>query len=111
MQRLILSSLAVVLMSAMNTPNALAQMTAYNQNTNRNTITKVQPFNLAYHGYQGHYKNIPSGAAFVHGIQSGKVNATTLIQNAIEEGRLSPETLRDRAYINALESQLQGFLN
>jgi hypothetical protein len=111
MQRFILSGLAVVLMSAMNTSNVLAQTTAYNQNINRSNITEVQPFNLAYLGYQGYFKKIPSAAAFVAGIKSGKVNAQTLIQSAIEQGRLSPETLNDEGYVNALEIQLREFLN
>jgi hypothetical protein len=111
MQRFILSGLAVVLMSAMHAPNALAGMSAYHQNSHRNNTTEVRPFNLVSLGYQGYFQNIPSGGSFIAGVKSGKITATTLIQSAIEQGRLSPETLSDRGYINSVNNQLQFLLN
>jgi hypothetical protein len=111
MKRVILSSLAVMLMSAVSIPNAVANPTAYNMNSDRHNITTVKPFNLVHLGYQGYFKNIPSNGAFISGVKSGRINAKTLIQSAIAQGRLSPESLNDRGYINSVNNQLQFLRN
>ncbi|GFE71519.1 hypothetical protein [Chroococcus sp. FPU101] len=110
MQRLILTSLSVLLISTLQTPSVKAEMTAYKQKMST-TITEVLPFNLVYLGYQGYFTNqgIPSNGAFVAGIHSGRVDAMKLVQVAIERGRLSPETINDQGYLNAVETQLQNF--
>lgn len=111
MKRVILSSLAVVLMSAISVPNAVANPNAYNMNSARNNITTVKPFNLVHLGYQGYFKNIPSNGAFISGIKSGRINAKTLIESAIAQGRLSPESLNDQGYVNSVNNQLQFFIS
>ncbi|MCU0536387.1 MAG: hypothetical protein MUD14_21070 [Hydrococcus sp. Prado102] len=111
MKRIILSSLAVILMSAVNISSAVANPTAYNQNSDRHNITTIQPFNLVHLGYQGYFKNIPSNGAFISGVKSGRINAKTLIESAIAQGRLAPESLNNRGYINSVNNQLQFLLN
>jgi hypothetical protein len=113
MQRLILSGLSVLLISTLQAPAVKAQMSALNPQMNSHPITEVQPFNLVYLGYQGYFQEqgIPSNGAFIAAVHSGRVNPKKLVQIAIERGRLSPETLNDRGYLNAVESQLQGLLD
>lgn len=110
MQRLILSGLSVLLISALQTPSVKAEMSAFKPSMNA-TITEVLPFNLVYLGYQGYFEDqgVPSNGAFVAGIHSGRVDAMKLVQIAIERGRLSPETLNNQGYLNSVETQLQNF--
>ena len=73
-------------------------------------------------GYQGYFTNqgIPSNGAFARAVHTGRVSAEDLVQGAISEagtqsviaqGRLSPETINDRAYLNSVESHLNTLNN
>ncbi|MGH2412979.1 MAG: hypothetical protein ACRDEA_04645 [Microcystaceae cyanobacterium] len=88
MQRLILSGLSVLLISALNTPSVKAEMAAVNSKVSLSHITEVQPFNLAYLGYQGYFQKegIPSNGAFISALKSGRVNAIVLVNKAIDRG-------------------------
>jgi hypothetical protein len=92
-----------------STPAWAGEMAAVNQNLHRN-IVEVTPFNLVEHGYQGYFKEqgIPSYAAFLTAIRSRKVRAEDLVKSAIARGRLSPETLNDRSYLDAVRLQIDN---
>jgi glutamine cyclotransferase len=106
MKRLLIASLSTLVL-ATAAPAYSQEVSAVNQNLNRNVI-EITPFNLVYHGYQGYFKQqgIPSSGAFVAAVRSGKIHASDLVKVAIEQGRLSPETSNNQRYIHAVQIQL-----
>jgi glutamine cyclotransferase len=106
MKRLLIATLSTLVLAAA-TPAYSQEVSATNQNLHRNVI-EITPFNLVYHGYQGYFQKqgIPSSGAFVAAVRSGKVHAGDLVKVAIQQGRLSPETLNDQSYLNAVQTQL-----
>jgi Zn-finger domain-containing protein len=104
---LVLSSCLALILGS--TPAWAGEIAAVNQNLHRN-IVEVTPFNLVEHGYQGYFKEqgIPSYAAFLTAIRSRKVQAEDLVKSAIARGRLAPETLNDRSYLDAVKLQIDN---
>ncbi len=58
--------------------------------------------------YQGSFPNqdIPSYRSFTAAVQSGRITAEDLVENAIASGRLNPETTNDLDYLNDVQSHL-----
>lgn len=73
-----------------------------------NATSQTTPFNLANLARTGYFQEqgIPSHSALRKAIASGQVNAENLIKAAVEENRISPETLNDEDYINSVEMKL-----
>jgi hypothetical protein len=107
MKRLLIASLSTLVLTAV--PVYAQEMTAYNQKLDRNII-EVTPFNLVEHGYQGYFseQGIPSNAAFLAGVRSGKIDATSLVKGAIARHRLNPSTLNNSSYLDAVKLQLDN---
>lgn len=87
-----------------------------NSNSNRNYQTATNdlgPTHLVGLAYQGSFKNqgIPSHGGLVRSVISGKVNAETLVTAAIADGRISPDTLSDKGYLDLVNLRLQSFRN
>ena len=76
-----------------------------------NTMNQTNSVNLVGIAYQGFLRGqgIPSGGKFISQVQSGKITAKLLIQSGIDNGRLSPETIRDQSYLSAVETALTSF--
>ena len=72
------------------------------------TTKQTSPVNLVQIAYQGFLEaqGIPSGGAFENSVNRGNITAKTLVQSGIDNGRLSPQTLNDLAYLNAVQNQL-----
>lgn len=106
MKRLLIASLSTLVL-AIAAPAYSQEISPANQNLHPNVI-EITPFNLVYHGYQGYFEGqgIPSSGAFVAAVRSRKILATDLVKVAIEEGRLSLETLNDQSYLDAVQVQL-----
>jgi hypothetical protein len=106
MKRLLVASLSTLVL-AIAAPAYSQEVSAVNQNLNRNVI-EITPFNLVYHGYQGYFKQqgIPSSGAFVAAVRSGKIHASDLVKVAIQQRRLLPETANDQSYLHAVKVQL-----
>lgn len=68
----------------------------------------VTPFNLVFLGFQGFFasENIPAAMEFIRAYQNGKITPQSLTKAAIKMNRLSPETLKDKAYLASVQSQL-----
>ena len=68
----------------------------------------ISPVNLVQISYQGFLESqgIPSGSAFIVSVNRGDITAETLVQSAIDKGRLSPQTLNDEGYLNVVQYQL-----
>ncbi len=112
MKRTILVSLSALTLSLLAAP-AFAEKVATNSKVSTNKIVEISPFNLVRRGYQGYFTNqgIPSNGAFARAVHTGRVSAEDLVQGAIAQGRLSPETINDRAYLNSVESHLNTLNN
>jgi hypothetical protein len=94
MKRVLIATTYAVLLSASFSMKALAD------NTTPNEI-----FNLARNGYFRE-EGIPSHSGLIIAYRFGDVTAQDLINAAIEQNRLSPETLEDEGFIRALDQYL-----
>ena len=112
MKRSILVSLSALTLSLVAAPAFANEVAAVNQNSNSN-IQEITPFNLVRRSYQGYFadQGIPSNGAFNRAVRTGRVTANDLVEGAIAQGRLSPETINDRAYLNSVESHLDALDN
>jgi len=108
MKRFLIAGLGTLLFTTATTP-AFAKKVATNSPQARNQVTRnVKPFNLVFLGYQGHFQEqgIPSNGAFVNRVRYGDINAKDLVKSAIAQGKLSPDTINNRSYLNAVNNQL-----
>ncbi|MBV9385576.1 MAG: hypothetical protein JOZ78_04010 [Chroococcidiopsidaceae cyanobacterium CP_BM_ER_R8_30] len=113
MQRLILSSLSVLLLTIAAAPVVGAQTKALNSETSDSTNSyQLTPFNLVSLAYQGNFKQqgIPSAGALVFAYEDGQVSATKLVRSAIADNQLLPSALDDRGYLKAVKFQLDQLL-
>ena len=106
MKRTLLVTLSALTLSLIATPSFAEKV----------SVTKslqITPVNLVTRGYQGYFTNqgIPSNAAFNRAAKTGKVTAADLVESAVAQGRLNPETLNDYKYINTVQSYLDGLDN
>lgn len=112
MKRSIFVSLSALALSLVAVPAFSNQVSAAPQNST-GSVVEITPFNLVTRSYQGYFadQGIPSNAAFVNAVSRGKVTAKDLVEKAIAHGRLSPETINDRAYLNNVSSHLRNLNN
>ena len=89
----LLSSSLILLSVAIATPAKAAEVT---------------PYNLVFQGYQGRLKSedIPGYATFRQQVFLGKIDAQTLVQGAIAQGKLDADLASDSNYINQVKSYL-----
>lgn len=113
MKRLIQGSMFFLLLSVVVIPTVQAETAM--RVLPRGMITspfanqQTTPFNLVGLAYQGFFTNddIPSYAALISAYQTGKVSAKDIVQSAVNANRLPQEVLSDRAYLRAVDFQLQ----
>ncbi|MDJ0677556.1 MAG: hypothetical protein QNJ36_19605 [Calothrix sp. MO_167.B42] len=108
MKRFLIAGLGTLLLTTAATP-AFAKEVATSSQQSRNQVTKnVKPFNLVFLGYQGHFQEqgIPSNGAFVNRVRYGEISAEDLVKSAIAQGKLSPDTIDNPSYLNAVNIQL-----
>ena len=108
MNRLFSTALYTLFLIA-NVSPTLAQDIAALKNDSIKT-NQVTPVNLVKIGYQGFLKEqgISSGGKFLADANRGKITAETLVQSAIDKGRLSPQTLNDEGYLDIVQSELDS---
>ena len=109
MKTSILISLSALTLSLVAVPTLANEISAINR-TSTGSIVEITPFNLVYNGYQGYFidQGIPGYAVFTSAINTGEVNAKTLVEKAIAKGRLAPETIDDRSYLNSVTDLLDS---
>jgi hypothetical protein len=115
MQRLLLSSLSVLVLLASAVPNANAQIIGASP-SDRAVVTSrtdLKPFNLVFLAYQGYFKKsgIASAGQFTSDLRSGKVTAKSLVQAAVNENKLPSQTLEDEEYLSSVTNVIQFFAN
>ena len=74
----------------------------------QNNTAYLSPVNLVSHGRGGTFseQGIPGYIRFSLAIKSGKINAESLVNAAIEAGRLSSEVLNDSNYLSNVQFEL-----
>ena len=101
--------LLVAIVSGFNT-SVLAEnnIAVGSQEITRN-IVNISPVDLVDSGYQGRLTkfDIPSHGKFITAIKTDRVNSKLLVESAIKSGRLAPETINDRAYLNSVKDLLE----
>ncbi|MBD1911328.1 hypothetical protein [Leptolyngbya sp. FACHB-8] len=75
--------------------------------------TKLSSFNVATLAYQGQLteQGIPGYASLEAGVNSGRITAEDVVQAAIDADRLSENTLKDQAFVTAVERHLQNLVD
>ena len=112
MKTTLLMSLSALTISLMATPT-LAKDISQNNLETTGSIVEITPFDLVYGAYQGDFTNsgIPGYANFITAVNSGKVEAEDLVNEAIAKRRLPPETMEDRGYISSVDGLMQTLNN
>jgi hypothetical protein len=112
MKRTLLTSLSVLMPSALVTPaaNAIPQVESNLQGKQYIAMSSARasdlsPNSLVSLAYRGEFRDrgIPGYGL----LQPSRVTAESLVKVAIEAGRLSPEVLFDRGYLNVVEVELK----
>ena len=69
---------------------------------------ELTPHNLVFQGYRGRLESegIPGYATFRQGVYLGKIDAQTLVESAIAQGKLDPSMAQDPNYLQQVESYL-----
>lgn len=113
MKRTLFVTLSALALSLTTAPAFANEIAATNTSVQTNSIVEINPFDLVTRSYQGYFsdRGIPSNGSFVGAVNSRKVTSQDLVQAAIASGRLAPETLEDRAYLNAVTSHLRNLNN
>jgi hypothetical protein len=108
MKRFLIASLSTLVLAAA-APAHSEEVAVTSQTMNRNLV-EITPFNLVQHGYQGYFKEqgIPSNGAFDTAVNAGEIKAIDLVKSGIARGRLSQETLNDKGYLHAVQTQLDN---
>jgi hypothetical protein len=98
MKRLMIGTLSALLLSSAIAPIAKAETVE---------VTPAQLVSLAENGYL-HDQSIPRAATLINEYQAGRITARDLVQAAIRDGRLTPNTLNNQEFLNAVARQMQG---
>lgn len=100
----ILIGLSALALSLVATPT-LAQEVSQNSQTSTGSIVEITPFDLVYGAYQGNFTNsgIPGYANFITAVNTGKVEAKDLVEEAIAKRRLPPDTMDNRGYLSSVD--------
>ncbi|WP_019499973.1 hypothetical protein [Pseudanabaena sp. PCC 6802] len=115
MQRLLLSSLSVLVLLASAVPTVNAQTIGANPSIRYVAMSspELKPFNLVFLAYQGYFEKsgIASSGQFTSDLRSGKVTAKSLVQAAVNENKLPAQTLEDEEYLGSVTNAIQFFAN
>lgn len=114
MKRTLFLGLSALALSLVTTPAFATEIAAANTNLkSTNNIVTITPFNLVTRAYQGSFSDqgIPSNGLFLDAVNRGKVTAEDLVESAIANGRLAPETIDDTTYLASVNAQLRHINN
>lgn len=70
---------------------------------------EVTPFQLVSLAQDGYFQDqgIPHGGTLITEMQTGQITSTELVRAAIDDGRLTANTLQDRSYLDAVTQQMR----
>ncbi|MDJ0598335.1 MAG: hypothetical protein QNJ37_05795 [Crocosphaera sp.] len=108
MKGFIITGLSSLVLGSFFAPVNANEIIAVTSTVEQNPITYLSPVNLVSHGRGGTFseQGIPGYTRFSLGIQSGKVDAESLVQAAVEAGRLSSEALNNSSYLSQVQFEL-----
>ena len=108
MKTALLMGLSALTLSLVATPT-FAKEVSQNAPVSTGSIVEITPFDLVYGAYQGDYTNsgIPGYAKFITAVNTEKVKAEDLVEEAIARGRLASETIDDRGYISSVNGLMR----
>lgn len=109
MKRTLFATLSALALSLTTAPVFAGETVAVNSQS-VNNIVEITPFNLVGRAYQGSFtdKGIPSYGSFVKAANAGRITAKDLVEVAIADGRLSPETINNKGYLRNVTSHLRS---
>ena len=112
MKTALLMSLSALTISLIATPT-LANEISQNERVSTSSIVKITPFDLVYGAYQGNFTSsgIPGYANFTTAVNTGKIKAEDLVEEAIAKRRLPPDTIDDWGYISSVDEFMQSLDN
>lgn len=107
MKNIMIGGLSVLLLSAATAPAVIAQTpreSAIRLDRASPSTHQTNPFNLVSLAYRGHFEDqgIPGYIQFATAYKMGDISAKDIVRSGIETGRISPDTLEDRGYLNAV---------
>lgn len=114
MKRAFVGSLTAVLLSAGMAPVAMAETVTEVDSSfpaaAESVRMDVTPFNLVFLAYQGFFESegVPMASALISWYESGRIEAEDLVNIAIGMNRLSPDTINNEMYLDAVEFQLDS---
>ncbi|NMG08413.1 hypothetical protein DP117_16515 [Brasilonema sp. UFV-L1] len=113
MKRLIVGSLSLLLISTVGASVVRAESSAYNPAVSGKTPSYVgiTPFNLVNLAYQGQLQDqgIPSYQDLISAYQAKQISAEDIVRSAVQSKKLPSQLLSDKAYLNAVKTQLDSF--
>lgn len=73
---------------------------------------RTSAFNLVAAAYRGRFNQwgIPAYAKLDQAYRGKQITASDLVKAAVEANRLSPDALKDKAYIDAVDTNLYGLV-
>ncbi len=108
MKGLIITGLSSLVLGSFWVPVNATEIMAVNSTFEQNPISYLSPVNLVSHGRGGTFsrQGIPGHVRFSLAIKSGEINAQSLVQAAVEAGRLSSEALNNSTYLSNVQFEL-----
>ena len=108
MKGVIVAGLSSLVLGGFFAPVNANETVAVMSRMEQNNTAYLSPVNLVSHGRGGTFseQGIPGYIRFSLAIKSGKINAESLVNAAIEAGRLSSEVLNDSNYLSNVQFEL-----
>lgn len=100
--------LIMTIITGFSTPSLADENIATGSNSLTRNIVNITPIDLVHSAYQGRLTSfdIPSHGGFITAVKTNKVDSELLVESAIKSGRLEPETINDRTYLNSVQDLL-----
>ncbi|NMG09385.1 hypothetical protein [Brasilonema sp. UFV-L1] len=112
MKRIFIGSLSCLLLCVAAAPAVRAEVVNSTESNNQNNTgnsRSLTPDELVTFAMRGELKKqgIPSNNLLLSAYASGKVTAQSLVKAGIAAGKVSPNTLNARGYLNTVADKLQ----
>lgn len=111
MERLLLAAMVTISIANTASQPALANKTAVNSRLTQNQVVRnITPFDLVSFAYRGQLKGVPGYISLLNAVKFNQISGKDLVKHGIDNGRLSPDTINNSAYIRTVEYKLQDLL-
>lgn len=109
MKRFLIIAISMISAMGIASPTLAQSRVSINSQMTRE-IREISPYDLVSASYQGRFVNqdIPAAGRFISAVRANKIKAEDLVEVAIAQRRLSPETREDKAYLRHVKSILNN---